>query len=75
MLPIFIFLHSSSIRSTFLYLLLLEYLLVVLMASARYRASSGVSSRNSNTALPYSKSTHYCMSHAAPYDMAQMGYY
>jgi hypothetical protein len=40
--------------------------LVVFIAFARWRTSSGVPSRDSNWGLPYSKPTHYCLSHAAP---------
>ncbi len=40
--------------------------LVIFIAFARWRASSGVPIRDSNSGLPYSKPTRYYLSHAAP---------
>jgi hypothetical protein len=43
--------------------------LVIFIASARWRASSGVPSRDSNSGLPYSKPTRYYLSHII-YDLS-----
>jgi hypothetical protein len=55
-----LFIYFYSIRADIQYLYAVDYssstLLVVLMASAR----------DSNSGLPYSKPTRYCLNHAAP---------
>jgi hypothetical protein len=61
MLPLFFiyfYINRAYIQS-YTYILLVEYPLVVLMASA-----SGFPSRDSNSGLPYSKPMCYCLSHA-----------
>ncbi len=41
--------------------------ILYIFASARWSASSGVPSRDSNSGLPFSKPTRYWLCHAAPY--------
>ncbi len=72
MLPLFLFtLLWSSIHKIFIYIL---YSTLLVENHSWYphgfrsvEGSSGMPSRDSNSGLPYSKPTHYCLSYDAPF--------
>ncbi len=62
---LFYFTFSEHTCNIYLYITRREPHLVVFIAPAQLRASSGVPSRDSHSGLPYSKPTRYYLCHAA----------